>query len=88
MLDSFLVSGLIEARSHERMSLLAEFSLDKDLRNLYKDLLESEARHFSTYLLLAEERFNRTLIFSRLEELALVESKIIEELHPYPRMHS
>ena len=34
-LDSFLVAGLIEARSHERMALLAEHSPDPELRGLY-----------------------------------------------------
>ena len=38
MLDSFLVAGLIEARSHERMALLAEHSPDPQLRELYSDL--------------------------------------------------
>lgn len=31
MLDSFLVAGLIEARSHERMGLLAQHSKDPEL---------------------------------------------------------
>ena len=47
-LDSFLVAGLIEARSHERMALLAEHSPDPELRELYGDLLASEARHFGS----------------------------------------
>ena len=53
MLDSFLVAGLIEARSHERMALLAEHSPDSELRSLYADLLASEARHFGLYWTLA-----------------------------------
>ncbi len=88
MLDSFLVSGLIEARSHERMSLLAIHSLEEQLRQLYTDLLASEARHFCIYWRLAEERFGRDATVSRLEELAKVESAILESLHPEPRMHS
>ena len=50
MLDSFLVAGLIEARSHERMALLAQHSPDPELQDLYGDLLASEARHFGLYL--------------------------------------
>ena len=88
MLDSFLVAGLIEARSHERMSLLASFCPDKELANLYRDLLDSEARHFCIYWTLAEERFERQEIFSRLKELAEEEANILSELHPEPRMHS
>ena len=88
MLDSFLISGLIEARSHERMGLLAANSPDVELAALYEELLESEARHFSLYWKLAEERFEKPLLVSRLKELAFVESEILSKLHPEPRMHS
>ena len=88
MLDSFLVAGLIEARSHERMKLLSIYSPDIELRNLYADLLKSEARHFGIYWKLADERFERNLLTSRLEELAKVESDALLEMHHQPRMHS
>ena len=88
MLDSFLVAGLIEARSHERMELLSIHSPDIELRNLYADLLKSEARHFGIYWKLADERFERNLLTSRLEELAKVESDALLEMHHQPRMHS
>jgi tRNA-(ms[2]io[6]A)-hydroxylase len=88
MLDSFLVAGLIEARSHERMKLLSMHSPDIELRNLYADLLKSEARHFGIYWKLADERFDRNILTSRLEELAMVESDALLELHHQPRMHS
>ena len=88
MLDSFLVAGLIEARSHERMRLLSIHSPDIELRNLYADLLRSEARHFGIYWKLADERFDRKILTSRLEELAKVESDALLEMHHQPRMHS
>ncbi len=88
MLDSFLVAGLIEARSHERMSLLATHSPDKELADLYGELLESEARHFGIYRTLADERFEKEVIVSRLRELAEYEAHILSELHPEPRMHA
>ena len=88
MLDSFLVAGLIEARSHERMKLLSIHSLDLELRNLYSDLLKSEARHFGVYWKLADERFDRNILNTRLEALASVESEALVNMHPEPRMHS
>ena len=88
MLDSFLVAGLIEARSHERMALLSLYSPDKELRALYSELLHSEARHFCLYWTLAEERFDKSETLTRLNELAEVESKILSEIHHEPRMHS
>ncbi len=88
MLDSFLVAGLIEARSHERMKLLSTHSPDIELRNLYADLLKSEARHFGIYWKLADERFDRNILISRLEALAKVESDALVKMHHEPRMHS
>ena len=88
MLDSFLVAGLIEARSHERMTLLALYSPDVGIADLYQKLLVSEARHFALYWRLAEERFEKNEIIDRLKELAEVEAQIISTLHPEPRMHS
>ena len=73
MLDSFLVAGLIEARSHERMALLAAHSPDPELRALYGELLASEARHFGLYWCLCEERFGREATVARLQELAALE---------------
>ncbi len=88
MLDSFLVAGLIEARSHERMQLLSIHSPDQEIRSLYGQLLKSEARHFALYWNLAKDRFDQSAIISRLRNLAQIESNILSNLHPQPRMHS
>ena len=91
MLDNFLVAGLIEARSHERMGLLAEHSPDPDLRLLYRDLLSSEARHFNLFWSLCAQRYPHKVIISRLYELANVETKaLMGTLHSPEdvRMHS
>ena len=88
MLDSFLVAGLIEARSHERMSLLALNSPDEEIRDLYADLLKSEAKHVCIYWTLSKERFSKEIITKRLKELSGLEAAILLELHPQPRMHS
>ena len=88
MLDSFLVAGLIEARSHERLALLAHHSPDACLRALYGDLLASEARHFGLYWLLCERRWPRQLVMERLTQLAQAEAELLASLHPQPRLHS
>jgi tRNA 2-(methylsulfanyl)-N6-isopentenyladenosine37 hydroxylase len=91
MLDSFLVAGLIEARSHERMALLAAHSPDAELRALYGELLASEARHFGLYWLLAEGRYGREATAARLEQLARAEAQALSGNLSDPqrlRMHS
>ena len=91
MLDSFLVAGLIEARSHERMALLAAHSPEPALQDLYGSLLASEARHFGLYWMLCEERFGRDLTVARLEQLAAIEVEALSGVLDQPeavRMHS
>ena len=91
LLDACLVAGLIEARSHERMALLAAHSPDAELRQLYGALLASEARHFGLYWLLCEERFGREVTVARLQELAVVEQAALSGELASPelvRMHS
>lgn len=91
MLDSFLVAGLIEARSHERMALLAEHSPDSALRGLYGALLKSEARHFGLYWMLCNERYPRDVIVPRLNALAAAEVEALKGELQDPgdvRMHS
>ena len=70
------------------MTLLSIHSPDLELRNLYADLLKSEAKHFGIYWKLADERFDRNILTSRLEALARVESDALVEMHQEPRMHS
>ncbi|BAU08271.1 rubrerythrin family protein [Fischerella thermalis CCMEE 5330] len=87
-LDSLLVSGLIEARSHERLGLLATHCPEPKLAKFYHGLMASEARHFGTYWVLADTYFLREIVTKRLEELAIIESELLVNLHPEPRIHS
>lgn len=88
LLDSLLVSGLIEARSHERLGLLAEYCPLSELAQFYRGLMVSEARHYGIYWLLAETYFDSKVVSQRREELAIVESDLLSTLHPEPRVHS
>ncbi|MER3433982.1 MAG: rubrerythrin family protein [Leptolyngbya sp. ERB_1_1] len=88
MLDALLVSGLIEARSHERLGLLAQHCEDQELAKFYRALMASEARHYGVYWTLADTYFERPRITQRLEELGAIESEILSTLHPEPRIHS
>jgi tRNA-(ms[2]io[6]A)-hydroxylase len=88
LLDSLLVSGLIEARSHERLGLLGTHLADPKLAAFYRSLMASEARHFGIYWLLADAYFDRDLVQTRLAELAIVESDLLSTLYPEPRIHS
>ena len=88
MLDSFLVAGIIEARSHERLSILALNSPDPSSKELYQSLLESEARHFGIYWKLAQSKFNKEETSKRLEQLLRKEDEILSNTFNLPRVHS
>ena len=70
------------------MALLAAHSPDPVLRELYVDLLASEARHFGLYWLLCEDRWPRAQVVERLEQLAGAEAELLAGLWPEPRFHS
>ena len=88
--DRLLVASLIEARSCERFRLLAEHIRDRDseLANFYAGLFESEARHHTTYVRLAEEFASRETVQERLDQLSMKESEIIQGGCDLARMHS
>ena len=86
--DRLLVGGLIEARSCERFSLLADHLTDPELKAFYESLFESEARHHSTYVRLACEFLPEEDVRARLHELAADEAEIIDRGDAFARMHS
>lgn len=88
--DRLLVAALIEARSCERFSLLAQRVRKRDagLADFYAGLFESEARHHTTYLRLAEQYASRQDVRARLDQLSAEEAEIIARGSRLPRMHS
>jgi tRNA-(ms[2]io[6]A)-hydroxylase len=48
--NQMLFAAMIEARSCERFKILSEEINDADLREFYRSLMESEARHYTTFL--------------------------------------
>jgi tRNA-(ms[2]io[6]A)-hydroxylase len=82
------VAGLIEARSCERFSVLADHVADEELATFYRSLFESEARHHSTYVRLACGFMPEEAVRQRLHELAAAEAVILNQGDPFARMHS
>ena len=86
--DRLLVASLIEARSCERFSQLAEHVDDEELAQFYRSLFESEARHHTTYVRLARHYAPEAEVKQRLAELAAAEAEILSIGDKLPRMHS
>ena len=88
LVDSLLLSAIIEARSHERLGLIGENCPDPELGKFYRSLMASEARHYGIYWVLAEQYSDRSTVEKRLAELGEYESSILSTLHHEPRVHS
>ncbi len=56
--NKMLFAAMIEARSCERFKILSEQLLQEDLRLFYRSLMESEARHYTTFLGFAKNYAN------------------------------
>ena len=88
LIDSLLLSAIIEARSHERLGLIGEHCPDPELGKFYRSLMASEARHYGIYWVLAEHYSDRSTVEKRLIVLGEYESSILSTLHYEPRVHS
>jgi tRNA 2-(methylsulfanyl)-N6-isopentenyladenosine37 hydroxylase len=87
LVDRLLVSALIEARSCERLFLLAEALPDPRLRELYGRLAQSEAGHERLFVDLARRHGGEADVDGRLEALAEQEARIVARLPLLPRIH-
>lgn len=92
LLDTLLCCAMIEARSCERMQLLAEALVDRDaeLSVLYAGLLASEARHHASYVELIRELAlaDGEALDERLTEIARHEASVIARAPAQARMHA
>ena len=88
LVDTLLCLALIEARSCERMKLLAETVDDPELAAFYRGLLASEARHHRTYVDLAATVAPDAEVRARLAILAEHEAAVLTAAPPIPRMHT
>jgi tRNA-(ms[2]io[6]A)-hydroxylase len=81
-MDRLLVAGVIEARGHERFSLVAEALPVGKEKDFYVSIAKSEEKHKNLFVELAYEYFDNEEVDQRLEEILLVEAEICQKL-PY-----
>jgi tRNA-(ms[2]io[6]A)-hydroxylase len=85
--DRFLVAGVIEARSAERLALLHAGLTDEALKKFYGELATSEAGHQRLFLRLALEVAKPEVVTRRLEELLEGEAALLRALPHRPAVH-
>ena len=90
LLDTLLVAAFIEARSHERLQLLARgFAADgqDELAAFYQVLANAEDRHAEIFLELGAALVPADAFTARLEEMSHREAEILAALPHTSRVH-
>lgn len=89
-IDRLLVSALIELRSCERFSVLAEAAAETDaeLARFYEALFSSELGHYKVFLRLAMKIGKKEAVEARWQQMLAAEARILAEQEPGPRIHS
>jgi len=80
LIHRLLYAGLIEARSCERFKLLSEELPDKELAKFYRDLMVSEANHYTMFLNFARQYGDIKEVNTKWQDLLEYEAKIMSSL--------
>ena len=87
--DELLVAAIIEARSCERMRLLADELQDTEptLTAFYRDLVAAEERHHEVYLEIAVTIVPLSVVAERWQRLWQHEAAVLQSIPWLPRLH-
>lgn len=85
--DKLLMAALIEARSCERFRLLSEQLSDPDLKAFYRELMESEAGHYTLFISLARNLTGRNTTDERWKEWLEYEAGIVQQFSEGKGIH-
>jgi tRNA 2-(methylsulfanyl)-N6-isopentenyladenosine37 hydroxylase len=77
LIDRLLFSAMIEARSCERFKVLSENIKDKKLAEFYRQLMISEAGHYTTFITFARKYAQGEDVEKRWKEWLEYEEKVI-----------
>lgn len=87
LVDMLIMGAVVEARSCERFGRLADVIDDRELEDFYRNLAESEARHFLVYLRMAREYAQETL-GGRIDHFLEEDRRLVESADSEFRFHS
>jgi tRNA-(ms[2]io[6]A)-hydroxylase len=87
LIDRLLFGAMIEARSCERFKVLSEKIKDVELSKFYRDLMESEANHYTMFLGFARQYAEKIDVDKRWQEWLDYEGEIIRKFGVKETMH-
>ena len=87
LVHKLLYAALIEARSCERFRLLSKNIADKELSDFYRNLMVSEANHYTMFLSFARKYGDREEVDKKWQQLLAYEAEIMAKLGKKETMH-
>ena len=87
IIDRMLFAAMIEARSCERFKVLTENIKDEELKVFYKELMISEANHYTTFIKFARQLGDPEKVNTRWEEWLDYEAEIIKSYGKKETIH-
>ena len=87
LVHRLLYAALIEARSCERFRLLSEELEDKELAEFYRNLMVSEANHYTMFLGFARKYGKREDVDKKWQQLLDYEAQIMKDLGKKETIH-
>ncbi len=87
LIDRLLFSAMIEARSCERFKVLSEQIKDEDLKKFYRELMISEAGHYTTFIGFARKYAEGEDVDKRWQEWLDYEAQIVKNYGKKETIH-
>jgi tRNA-(ms[2]io[6]A)-hydroxylase len=88
LIDRLLFSAMVEARSCERFKILSENLIDSDLKEFYRQLMISEANHYTMFLSFARKYGNHIEdVNARWQQWLEHEAKILKHYGKQETIH-
>lgn len=87
LVQRLLIAALIEARSCERFKVFSENMEDEELRKFYKNLMISEAGHYTTFLQFARQYQDRVIVDEKWNALLTFEAELMRERGTVAKIH-
>ena len=85
--ERLLIAAMIEARSCERFRVLSENLKDEKLADFYRELMASEARHYTMFLKLAKKYCTSVDVEKKWQELLTFEAEIMRNYGKTEMIH-
>ena len=87
LVQRLLVAALIEARSCERFKVFSENMEDEELSKFYKNLMISEANHYTTFLKFARAYQDKAIVDEKWNALLAFEAEMMLERGNVAKIH-